>query len=155
MYREKEFKMNLFSAIILLLCIVTFTILVIIPNAVADHFSGIAPTDIFPPDTIIIASPSDPSNSSSALFGFNSTELGKFECKLDEKFFSPCTSPKSFSNLQDGKHDFYVRAIDNFGNVDLSAAEFHWLVSTAGTDNTNLFVSGDLQFNNYFAGPDR
>jgi hypothetical protein len=44
-----------------------------------------------------------------------------FECKLDQKPFRPCTSPKSYKHLKPGKHKFSVRAIDAAGNQSAPA----------------------------------
>lgn len=50
---------------------------------------------------------------------FRSDEPGsKFECKLDKKQFKPCTSPKTYRNLKDGKHKVLVSATDAAGNED-------------------------------------
>jgi len=46
-----------------------------------------------------------------------------FECKADQKPFSPCASPKTLKRLDEGKHVFKVRAIDAAGNVDQSPAK--------------------------------
>jgi hypothetical protein len=46
-----------------------------------------------------------------------------FECKADKKPYSPCSSPRTVKNLDQGKHTFKVRAIDAAGNVDPSPAK--------------------------------
>jgi hypothetical protein len=54
-----------------------------------------------------------------ATFRFGSGEAGsKFQCKLDNKKFKPCTSPKTYKQLKRGKHVFRVKARDAAGNVD-------------------------------------
>jgi uncharacterized delta-60 repeat protein len=88
-------------------------------------------TDNTPPNTTITGGPSGAINSTSASFTFVSSELGsKFQCSLDGASFSSCSSPKSYSNLNDGSHLFRVRAIDAAGNTDLSPAQRSFIVDT-------------------------
>ncbi len=55
---------------------------------------------------------------------FRSDEPGStFECRLDRKKFKPCTSPKRYRNLRDGKHRVFVLATDPAGNEDDKAAK--------------------------------
>jgi hypothetical protein len=55
---------------------------------------------------------------------FRSDEPGaSFECRLDKKPFKPCTSPKRYRNLDDGKHKVFVLATDAAGNTDDKAAK--------------------------------
>ena len=55
---------------------------------------------------------------------FGSDETGSsFKCKLDKKGFKPCVSPKTYKNLDEGKHKFLVIATDPAGNSDPSAAK--------------------------------
>jgi len=52
-------------------------------------------------------------------FKFVSDEAGStFECKLDNKPFKSCTSPRTVKRLDEGKHRFRVRAVDAAGNLD-------------------------------------
>jgi hypothetical protein len=54
-----------------------------------------------------------------ATFRFASGEPGsRFRCKLDNKRFEPCTSPKTYAKLKPGKHVFRVKARDRAGNLD-------------------------------------
>lgn len=83
--------------------------------------------DTTPPDTTIDSGPSGTVTDSSATFEFSSTEAhSSFECRLDNALFSPCTSPKSYSDLTEGSHTFEVRAIDIWGNIDSSPASRTW-----------------------------
>jgi len=60
----------------------------------------------------------------SVKFVFRSSEKGStFECSLDGKKFSGCSSPKKLKGLKKGKHTFRVRATDAGGNVDLTPAK--------------------------------
>ncbi len=54
---------------------------------------------------------------------FNSDQKGStFLCKLDNKKFASCRSPKTYKNLKPGKHKFEVEARNAQGNVDPSPA---------------------------------
>ena len=77
--------------------------------------------DTTDPDVTLNSGPEGTVTSASAELGFGSTDpAATFECKLDndlEAAFDECTSPKQYSNLDDGPHTFDVRAIDQAGNV--------------------------------------
>jgi len=69
--------------------------------------------ELTPPDTVIDAGPSGTVTSGEATFEFHSTDPGNtagFECRLDGGAFAACASPATFSSLDDGAHDFSVRA---------------------------------------------
>jgi hypothetical protein len=58
-----------------------------------------------------------------ATFRFASGEPGStFACKLDQKRFTGCTSPKTYRKLQPGTHVFRVKARDRAGNLDATPA---------------------------------
>ena len=74
--------------------------------------------------------PHDPTNQTGASFVFTSNKAGStFECRLDAGEFSPCTSPKAYSGLADGRRNFGVRATDSLGNVGL-ATVYEWTIDT-------------------------
>jgi hypothetical protein len=84
-----------------------------------------------PPDTTIDAKPPKHTSKRTARFKFSSTEPSDatFECKLDDKPFKPCESPKKYRNLKPGKrHHFQVRATDGFLNTDETPAKYSWKV---------------------------
>jgi len=59
-----------------------------------------------------------------ARFSFRSDRAGsKFLCKLDDKPFDLCRSPRRYTGLVPGRHVFWVRAVDPAGRVDLSPAK--------------------------------
>lgn len=59
-----------------------------------------------------------------ARFVFAADQAGStFLCKLDDKPFDICRSPKRYVGLGAGKHVFWVRAIGPAGHVDLSPAK--------------------------------
>ncbi len=87
--------------------------------------------DATPPNTNITANPAAVTNSTNASFSFTSTESpATFECSLDGAPVSSCTSPQAYSSLGQGSHTFSVRAIDQYGNVDLTPASYTWTVDT-------------------------
>jgi hypothetical protein len=58
-----------------------------------------------------------------ATLRFASGEPGStFSCKLDKRSFRRCTSPKTYKQLESGKHVFRVKARDRSGNVDATPA---------------------------------
>jgi hypothetical protein len=87
------------------------------------------PPDTTPPDTSIASGPASSTTSTSAGFAFSSTESGSsFECKLDSGAFGTCVSPKSYTSLSVGAHQFSVRAKDVAGNVDATPATQSWTI---------------------------
>jgi hypothetical protein len=98
------------------------------PSPTGPQPSPVAPATPTRPDTTIDRSPSVSSNSASGSFEFSGSGAAGFECSLDAAGFAPCTSPRSFSSLADGRHTFAVRAIDPAGNVDDTPAQFSWVV---------------------------
>jgi len=46
-----------------------------------------------------------------------------FKCKLDQKKFHKCKSPKTYHGLDAGKHTFKVEAIDASGIADKTPAK--------------------------------
>ena len=83
------------------------------------------PPDTDPPETTIKRDV-DLSRTGTVKFRFKSDEAGStFECKLKGpdlkrklRQFRACDSPRKYSNLDDGRFKFKVRAIDAAGNVD-------------------------------------
>lgn len=88
------------------------------------------PNDVAAPGTTITKRPVNKSNKRKAKFTFESDEAGStFACKLDEKAFKACSSPKVYK-VKPGKHTFQVRAIDAAGNGDSSPAKARFKVVT-------------------------
>jgi len=77
-------------------------------------------TDSEPPNTRIRRKKID---GNSVTFRFRSTEPGsEFRCRLDRKPWRPCESPTRYSGLDEGRHVFRVRAIDEADNADSDPA---------------------------------
>lgn len=105
-------------------------------NSSVDSNTNTFVVDTSAPDTTIVSSPANPTNSTSASFGFTGSDgsgsgVAGFECRLDGGAFVACTSPQSYSGLADGSHTFQVRALDSVGNTDATLASFTWTVDTA------------------------
>jgi hypothetical protein len=93
--------------------------------------------DTTAPNTSITSGPSDPTTSSAASIGFNSSETGStFACSMDAAAYASCTSPKGYTALATGAHSFSVRATDPAGNVDATPATWSWTVSQPAADTT-------------------
>tara|TARA_B110001454_G_scaffold219192_1_gene251235 strand:+ start:122097 stop:125042 length:2946 start_codon:yes stop_codon:yes gene_type:complete len=74
------------------------------------------------------------SRSSSITFTFSGFDSGSnvdsYRCLLDGVTgWNPCTSPKTLSDLKDGRHVFEVSAVDKAGNVSQST-KYTWDIST-------------------------
>ena len=83
------------------------------------------------PDTTITSGPSGTVRSTTASFGFSSSESGStFECSLDGAPFTACTSPKDYSALSQGGHTLEVAATDAAGNRDATPATRSWNVDS-------------------------
>jgi hypothetical protein len=81
------------------------------------------------PDTTIEARVDTSTESTEASFSLDSDEPGSsFECSLDGAEFTACESPRDYTDLAVGAHEFRARAIDAAGNVDSSPASFEWTV---------------------------
>jgi hypothetical protein len=64
-----------------------------------------------------------------ASFAFLSGEAGAtFRCKLDRGREVACSSPKTYTRLDYGKHTFKVRAVDAAGNPDRTPATFRFSI---------------------------
>jgi hypothetical protein len=60
---------------------------------------------------VTITGPASETNQTSATFTFQESGVSSFDCSLDSNApssFTPCMSPKAFTNLAEGPHTFYV-----------------------------------------------
>ncbi len=90
------------------------------------------------PDTVIVARPTDPTNSRRALFTFTGSDnitpvanLG-FQCRLDstnELAWVGCENPSEYAGLTPGTHTFEVRAVDESEFVDPTPASYTWTIT--------------------------
>jgi hypothetical protein len=85
-----------------------------------------------PPAPTITAHPTNPSTSTGATFGFtDAASPVTFQCDLDGRGWSSCTSTTSYTGLSSGAHDFRVRAVDTAGNAS-AAANYTWTITSPG-----------------------
>jgi hypothetical protein len=61
-----------------------------------------------------------------------------FKCSLDGSGYTPCTSPLTYNNLSDGSHNFIVKAVDQFGNMDSVGASYSWTIDSVGPVITSI-----------------
>lgn len=98
--------------------------------------------DSEPPNTTITSGPSYTVRSTSASFGFSSSESGStFECRRDGGEWSSCSSPKDYSSLSQGDHTFEVAAIDAAGNRDATPDTRSWKIDTVAPTVTAVSPS--------------
>lgn len=81
--------------------------------------------------TVVIATSMAYSNSRNLSVAFNGSDQGpalaSYECKIDFVDWAPCTSPFTYTNLNEGNHSFQVRARDGSGNLS-AVANLNWLI---------------------------
>ncbi len=80
-------------------------------------------SDNDPPETEITKAPKNKLRKPKAKYKFVASEADStFQCAFDKQIkkdkFKPCESPRKYKRLDDGRHKFQVRAIDQAGNVD-------------------------------------
>ncbi len=64
-----------------------------------------------------------------ARFGFSASVAGaRFRCKLDDREFEPCRSPRMYRHLAPGAHVFEVAALNAFGIFEPSSRRYVWRV---------------------------
>ncbi|MCX7943382.1 MAG: hypothetical protein N2746_02595 [Deltaproteobacteria bacterium] len=81
--------------------------------------------DTIPPQAFINSMPGNPSMSTDATFSFHCNEVATTECSLDGSGYTPCTSPKTYTNLSIGTHTFSLRCIDQANNISLPV-QYSW-----------------------------
>ncbi len=85
--------------------------------------------DSTPPETVLDTTPQNLSESTDADFTFHSNEENSiFDCKIDEEGWGGCVSPKKYSGLSEGAHQFQVRATDLVGNTNPTPVIFSWTI---------------------------
>lgn len=80
------------------------------------------------PGTLLTGHPPSVTGSQSATFSFAATEEATFECSLDGRAFTSCSSPITYISLERGDHVFLVRARDRARNVDQTPVSWRWRV---------------------------
>ena len=92
--------------------------------------------DKTPPNTIIYSKPLNPSSKKDPAHfifagndGITGSEILSYECQLDSGNFENCISPIYINSLNEGSHNFKVRAIDEAGNFDPTPASYTWIIN--------------------------
>jgi len=109
------------------------------PVPAVQTFTVNAHPDTEPPETTIVAGPSGTIATDAAVFSFEASEPGSFECRFDSvnpADWVPCSSPAGYSSLADGSHNFEVRASDEAGNTDPTPAVAEFAVDTTSPQTT-------------------
>jgi len=102
--------------------------------------------DTTAPDTTITDKPANMTSNITASFEFSCTgEVScAYQCRLDTGDYEPCTSPKEYTDLADGNHTFFVKAIDAAGNADPSPAGHAWGVDSNTPDTLIISKPANL-----------
>ena len=86
-------------------------------------------TVVPPPVTTLTSKPPLFSNSETATFAFEANQLGStFECSYNGSEWAPCVSPAVFFTVEDGTHEFQVRAINPELVVEDPPIVYEWEV---------------------------
>ena len=100
--------------------------------------------DTTPPPPPVITGPANPSNSSSATFGFTDVDpTVSFHCNLDAHGFPTCSNPQTYIGLADGAHVLNARAVDAAGN-ESTVSSYTWAIDTKPPPQPTI-VSGPAQ----------
>jgi len=87
--------------------------------------------DSIPPKVTIANPPINSANQTIIIFVFDADEENcAFQCQLDKGGWQECSSPKQYSELNDGEHIFEVKAFDLVGNISESAT-YSWTIDTS------------------------
>jgi hypothetical protein len=95
-------------------------------DAITAAMKKISSGDTTAPETTISSGPDADTTATSASFYFSASETSTFACKLDKGRWSRCKSPRTYTGLALGTHQFAVRASDRAGNVDATPATWSW-----------------------------
>jgi PKD domain/Beta-propeller repeat len=81
-----------------------------------------------PPIGRIDDAPAARTNKRTAVLAFSANEPASFECRLDSRPFSACTSPVTYTDLGEGSHNFQLRATDLSSKPDPNPPIVSWRV---------------------------
>lgn len=93
------------------------------PASPAPSQPGSGTTGVTTPETSVSA---QFPRGDAAVFTLAANEPASFVCSLDGAAYSPCTDPMHLTDLSPGPHTFAVRAIDQAGSTDPTAAVVNW-----------------------------
>jgi PKD repeat protein len=90
-----------------------------------------------PPETGINAKQSVYFGPGPVEIGFHgSADAIAYECSLDAEPFAECSSPAVYEELDEGVHEFQVRALDPAGNLDPTPAALSFTVDATAPETT-------------------
>ena len=113
-------------------------------DATPARYDWLVEPDTTAPETTITSAPAATTSSTTASFAFTADEAGStFECSLDNGAWAACTSPRAYSSLALGSHEFRVRATDGSGNTDGSPATHAWTIEAASCTAPAQTVGAD------------
>ncbi|MEA2347119.1 MAG: hypothetical protein QOG62_906 [Thermoleophilaceae bacterium] len=98
-----------------------------------DETQDLCPTDATSqaackvPGAPDVKGPKKKTKSTNATFKFSATDAVSYECKIDKKAFSACSSPKKYKKLKPGKHKFRVHGLTSGGAAGADS-RFKWTV---------------------------
>lgn len=83
-----------------------------------------------PPDTYLLARPASTTNKTTADFIFSSDiSTATFQCSINGITWINCTSPYHLTNITEGRHEIFVRAV--FSNsFDQTPIHYFWIVDS-------------------------
>jgi sugar lactone lactonase YvrE len=91
------------------------------------------------PEVSITAGPAGRVADDVAEFAFEADKPGvRFECRLDDGEWEACESPWAYRGLTRGEHVFYLRAIDEAGNVAEASQAFRVVAKVCPVDLPKL-----------------
>jgi len=91
--------------------------------------------DLQAPETTITRAPPPHDRSAEATIKFRANEkASRFKCRIDKHAWEVCTSPTRLAQLAEGRHSIAVRATDQAGNADPSAATAAWSIDRTPPD---------------------
>ena len=88
-----------------------------------------------PPETTIDKAPIF-AGAKATFFFSGSADATEYECAVDELDFATCASPHLVEGLEEGPHEFRVRAIDGAGNIDPTPAGAQFTVDLTPPQTT-------------------
>jgi large repetitive protein len=104
----------------------------------------VGPIDVLElPETDLLAHPKRLSNDSTPTFEFGAEGASSFECGLDGRSLQECTPGMTLAGLDEGRHRFEVRAVDQFGNRDPEGARWAWQLDTRDPQTQILSAAYD------------
>ncbi|WP_404362395.1 Ig-like domain-containing protein [Corallococcus coralloides] len=100
------------------------------------------------PETVILSGPAPSTAQQQARFVFASSALlVSYQCALDSDVFVACDTPRDFTGLAEGPHQFQVRSKDLLGLLtDTTPATYSWTVDLTPPKTT--FTSTPSAFSN-------